>query len=710
MSADNNPPTTPASSRFASRYGKQAQTPSAPAVAPITSSAASARPGPAEQSPREAAAPVQYSGQREPAQAAARGPPAAARYEDVDLERSPAYSASPKPYVRPTAAVQVAGRKPYVAPPPPSPSNSSTDGGRRSPPLPNEPEEEPEEDDDDDDTDDITNEERSSLKRMPTFKGMLFDMLLALFMLGPACILMAFKDFPWYNLIEVKGPEDALNPFMEFWRWSVFFSIAYVAYSVLDFALGTMPTLVLAVLNKIGLFRSKRLKRTIGYLRNIHPYLTGCAFFLALLWLGGILLYTSAQSLANIKLGALSAAATPAAAAAIAAAAEPIKDARYYVERMLIFSAIIAFVLSVEKYLLEAIKAKFHRMGLAFRIKDINSRQWVLQDLYDGAMRGEPRIVAARRVNDGDTFLEIDEGLNLRDRKRAHSIADKIFRALCPAGRNYLIKEDLGKFVSGDLADAFAVIDTNGNEQVDEQEMRQVVEELQEEIIHVKESRTGNARIIGKLDRLMMVIAVILGLALAVPFFDVGIGQAWATFGVISTALGFIFQNAGRVVFEALIFVFAEHAFDVGDRVIVDGENLVVQNIEIFTTRFVKWDGVIVYVPNSVLSGKNIYNVRRSGLQSEEVVAKVSAETTTEDLRAMLELLTEKTRKEAKDFSGYVDLVEFNVLDEQKMEVKLAVQYKSNFQNQAMRNSRRSKFDGLLKDTLAELDIEYFPV
>lgn len=651
--------------------------------------------------------------------------------EDVELGAAgptAAASASSRPAFAPVGPIATAKPMqpsvayPKVPPPPPSapvstgPLLTQAQGGAGGG-IPNEPQEEPEDEDPNEPQE--TKEEKRSINRMPRFLNLIIDGLIAILMLFPWFITYLARDYPKYNILEVKGPADVLNPFMEFFRWSLFIAIAYFAYSMIDFMLGALPTHLLAIFNKLGLFKSKRAKRQVGYLRNIHLYMTACVYFIFLLWLGGFIVYSSDPTGAAIHVGPLGApAAAPApaagAAGATAVAVQPIQDTRYYIERFLIMAAILAGAIAFEKYLLEAIRAKFHRMALAVRIKDINYRQAVVKTLDSKLSSSQPHIAASRRPGlapgSEDIYLEIDQQLGMTSLSRARSIASKIFTGLKAPGREYLIKEDLAKyFVAADLDAAFDVVDVNRNGEVDEAELTEVCEDLYDDIQNIRASLIGNARIVGKLDRLMLIVAVLLGFALAMPFFDVGLGKAWATFGVISTAFGFMFQNAGKICFESLIFVFVEHAFDVGDRVSVDGENMVVQNIEIFTTRFVRWDGQIVYAPNSVLSGKYIFNVRRSGMQSEQVTAQISAKTTTDQLRQVLVQLKEKTHEETKDFTGFVDIVEFNVIDEEKMEVKFTVQYKSNFQHQAQRNARKTKFNMMMKETLADLEIEYFP-
>ena len=52
---------------------------------------------------------------------------------------------------------------------------------------------------------------------------------------------------------------------------------------------------------------------------------------------------------------------------------------------------------------------------------------------------------------------------------------------------------------------------------------------------------------------------------------------SFSTFSGTVLALSFVFGNSVRAVFEAMIFLFIEHAFDVGDIIVVEGESFVVK-------------------------------------------------------------------------------------------------------------------------------------
>ncbi|KAH7444978.1 hypothetical protein KP509_02G100400 [Ceratopteris richardii] len=134
--------------------------------------------------------------------------------------------------------------------------------------------------------------------------------------------------------------------------------------------------------------------------------------------------------------------------------------------------------------------------------------------------------------------------------------------------------------------------------------------------------------------------------------------------------LGFIFSNTVKQTFEAIIFLFVMHPFDVGDRCIVDGQQLIVEEMKILTTVFLKPD-----------NEKKI-NAFKDGLAL---------------------YLEKKIEHWAPKFSVVVrELDNLN-----SMELYVTLQHTINFQNSGERLSRRSELLLEIKRIFASLGVEY---
>ena len=100
--------------------------------------------------------------------------------------------------------------------------------------------------------------------------------------------------------------------------------------------------------------------------------------------------------------------------------------------------------------------------------------------------------------------------------------------------------------------------------------------------------------------------------------------------GAFLLGLSFLLQPTATRIVDALLFVFVEHAFDVCDRVSVEGaETLVVRAIEVFATAFVRTDGALMYAPNSVLRTRALHNRDRDASSADAVVATAPASSVT---------------------------------------------------------------------------------
>lgn len=132
----------------------------------------------------------------------------------------------------------------------------------------------------------------------------------------------------------------------------------------------------------------------------------------------------------------------------------------------------------------------------------------------------------------------------------------------------------------------------------------------------------------------------------------------------------FIFGNTCKTVFEAIIFLFVMHPFDVGDRCEVDGVQvrspyyhvtmllwifiinlitcpnlrifglwmqMVVEEMNILTTVFLRYDNQKIIYPNSVLASKPIANYYRSPDTGDAIDFCVHISTPVEKMAMMKE-------------------------------------------------------------------------
>jgi small-conductance mechanosensitive channel len=186
-----------------------------------------------------------------------------------------------------------------------------------------------------------------------------------------------------------------------------------------------------------------------------------------------------------------------------------------------------------------------------------------------------------------------------------------------------------------------------------------------------------------------------------------------STAGVISAIFGtqIISNSFSANAINSLIFLFIIHPYDIGDRIFVNidnhFENLVVHELNVFSTVFYRWNGTCVYVPNSILSNKLITNVRRSGVVSDSHKIQINARTEQSKLLSLKSTLEAFLKKNSGDFTEYCMVNYEYIENSNKLHMKIYMQYKTNSQNYELYLKRKTLFLSYLNKCLQDYEIEY---
>ncbi|XXG40392.1 hypothetical protein AAC387_Pa01g1120 [Persea americana] len=169
----------------------------------------------------------------------------------------------------------------------------------------------------------------------------------------------------------------------------------------------------------------------------------------------------------------------------------------------------------------------------------------------------------------------------------------------------------------------------------------------------------------------------------------------------------FIFGNTCKTVFEAIIFLFVIHPFDVGDRCEIKGVQMIVEEMNILTTVFLRYDNQKIAYPNSLLSTQPISNYYRSPDMGEAIDFCVHVSTSLEKIGIMRERV--KGWIEGKKEHWYPNpmIVMKDVVDMNKLQFAVWSRHRMNHQNMGERWARRSCLVEQMIKIFRELDIEF---
>ncbi|XP_052151526.1 mechanosensitive ion channel protein 6-like isoform X1 [Oryza glaberrima] len=212
---------------------------------------------------------------------------------------------------------------------------------------------------------------------------------------------------------------------------------------------------------------------------------------------------------------------------------------------------------------------------------------------------------------------------------------------------------------------------------------------------------------VNKLHQMANVVVVIIVIALWLSILGIATSRFFVFISSQLLVAVFMFGNTLKTIFEAIVFLFVMHPFDVGDRCEVDGMQVVVEEMNIMTTIFLRYDNLKVYYPNSQLAIQPIMNYYRSPDMGDAVDFSVHVATPVEKLALMKERLMHYLDNKKEHWYPGSMVVLRDVDDTNKLKVSIWCRHTINFQDMGMRFERRELLLQEMIKILKDLDIEY---
>ncbi|PGH01578.1 hypothetical protein GX51_05143 [Blastomyces parvus] len=426
------------------------------------------------------------------------------------------------------------------------------------------------------------------------------------------------------------------------------------------------------------------------------------------------------------------------------------------VVKNILFAAFIAtLILAVEKFLIQLISIGYHRRQFDTRIKESKRNIALLSMLYQASRTLFPEycnefededyvindsivgvgkfarahkrrgsaspmrlIHGVGRVGDkitaafGNVAQEITGKqvfnptsahsivtLALEKRKSTEALARRLWMSFVLQGRESLVIDDiievLGAGREEDAKECFAILDLDGNGDVSLEEMILTITEIGRVKKSINNSLHDVDQAIHVLDNLLCVVVFIMVVLVFIAFLNTGFGTTLAAGATALLSLSFVFATTAQEVLGSTIFLFVKHAMDVGDRVDIGDRQLIVERISLLYTVFrgVR-DHKTFQAPNIVLNTQWIENVTRSKAMREQITLTVDFGTSFADIQLLKAEMENFVRDKGncRDFQPDVDIEVIGLGNMDKLELKIEIRHKSNWSNETVRASRRSKF------------------
>ncbi|GKV12010.1 hypothetical protein SLEP1_g23216 [Rubroshorea leprosula] len=342
------------------------------------------------------------------------------------------------------------------------------------------------------------------------------------------------------------------------------------------------------------------------------------------------------------------------------------------------------------------------------KMKQEKTSAWTMKEFVDVISTSKLSIVADDDDEQKDKKIPSED----EARKAANRIFNKVSRNYttdieCHMSEKFIKKEDLQPyFDEKEVEDVFLLIKGEAEgEEIKKKDLKEwllnVYNECKALACSLKDSNTA----IEELNRLSS--GVILIVIIIAWLLIMGVLTTTVLLFISSQLLlvVFMFGNTLKTVFEATIFVFVVHPFDVNDRCVIDGVQMVVEEMNLLTTVVLKYDNEKIYYPNAVLATKPIGNFYKSPDMSDSIELAVDISTTVDQIKALKEKIENYENSEFWQPQHSVVVKDFD--DVNKMKMAFCFTHKMNFQNYVKRNARRSDLILELKTILEDLHIKY---
>ncbi|XP_030511683.2 mechanosensitive ion channel protein 6-like [Rhodamnia argentea] len=308
-----------------------------------------------------------------------------------------------------------------------------------------------------------------------------------------------------------------------------------------------------------------------------------------------------------------------------------------------------------------------------------------------------------------DSTHEDESATMIRSENEAKAAARKIFRNVAKHNSKFIYLEDLMRFMRDDEALKTMSLFEGADES------KKISKScLKNWLVNAFRERRALALTLNDtktaVNKLHRVVNVIVGIVILIIWLLI-LGIATTKFLLFLSSqlvlVAFVFGNTCKTVFEAIIFLFVMHPYDVGDRCEIDGVQMVVEEMNILTTVFLRYDNQKIIYPNSTLSTKAIGNYYRSPDMGDAVEFCVHISTPAEKIAAMKHKITSYIDGKKEHWYSTPMIIMKDIEELNKVRIAVWLCHKMNHQNMGEKFARRALLIEEMVKMFRELDIQY---
>ncbi|KAJ4889156.1 Mechanosensitive ion channel protein 7 [Raphanus sativus] len=308
-----------------------------------------------------------------------------------------------------------------------------------------------------------------------------------------------------------------------------------------------------------------------------------------------------------------------------------------------------------------------------------------------------------------ESTYEDESTRQIRSEKEAKSAARKIFKNVAQRGAKHIYVDDLIRFLREDEA-----MKTMGLFEGAPETRRISKSALKNWLVNAFRERRALAltlndtkTAVNKLHHMINIVTAIVIVVIWLVLLEIASSKVLLFVSSQVVLLAFIFGNTVKTVFESIIFLFIVHPYDVGDRCEIDDVQLVVEEMNILTTVFLRYDNLKIMYPNSLLWQKSISNYYRSPDMGDAIEFCVHITTPVEKIATIRQRISNYIDSKPEYWHPSAKIIVKNVEALNMIRLVIWPDHRFNHQDMLERWSRRSVLVEEVIKILLELDIQH---
>ncbi|KAF3641892.1 mechanosensitive ion channel protein 8 [Capsicum chacoense] len=340
------------------------------------------------------------------------------------------------------------------------------------------------------------------------------------------------------------------------------------------------------------------------------------------------------------------------------------------------------------------------------RLNQKNVSAWNMKRLINIVRKGVLSTLDEQlQQSNGDDEAAVE----ITSEKQAKVAAKKVFINVAKPGSKFIFLEDIMRFMREDEALKTMQLFEGGTEAkgISKRALKNWMVNAFRERRALALSLNDTKTAVNKLHHMLNVLVGVIILVVWLLILKVATTHFLVFMSSQVLLVVFMFGNTAKTTFEAIIFLFVMHPFDVGDRIEIDGVHMVVEEMNILTTVFLRFDNQKIIYPNSVLSTKPISNYYRSPDMGDAIDFCIHISTPMDKIASMKERITRYIENKSEHWYPAPSVVMRDVEDLNRIKWSVWISHTMNFQDMGERWARRALLVEEMVKIFRELDIEY---